>query len=91
VRLALGAQTRHVVALITMQGARLIGVGVGLGVLSSVLASRLLSSLLFGIAPTDLRTLIVVAAAVLAFGVLASYLPARRAATLDPCRIFREQ
>ena len=91
VRLALGAQTRDVVALITMHGAKLVGVGVGLGLLSSLLASRLLSGLLFGIAPTDSRTLITVTAGVLAFGMLASYLPARRAATLDPCRIFREE
>ncbi len=91
VRLALGAQTRDVVSLIAIQGAKLIGVGVALGVLSSLLASRLLSSLLFGVAATDSRTLIMVAASVLALGVLASYLPARRAATLDPCRIFREE
>ena len=91
VRLALGAQARDVVSMIAIQGARLIGVGVGLGVLASLLASRLLSSLLFGVAATDSRTLIVVAAGVLAFGVFASYLPARRAATLDPCRIFREE
>jgi putative ABC transport system permease protein len=91
VRLALGAQTRDVVSLIAIQGAKLIGAGVGLGLLSSLLVSRLLSSLLFGIAATDSRTLIVAAGGVLAFGVLASYLPARRAATLDPCRIFREE
>ncbi len=91
VRLALGAQTRDVVLLIAIQGAKLIGIGVGLGVLWSLLASRLLSSLLFGIAATDPRTLIMAAAGVFAFGVLACYLPARRAATLDPCRIFREE
>ena len=91
VRLALGAQRRDVVSLIAMQGARLIGAGVGLGLVSSLLASRLLSNLLFGVAATDSRTLVAVAAGVLALGVLASYLPARRAATLDPCRIFREE
>jgi putative ABC transport system permease protein len=91
VRLALGAQTRDVVSLIALQGARLIGIGVGLGLLWSLLAARLLSSLLFGVAATDSRTLVSVAAAVLVLGVLAAYLPARRAATLDPCRIFREE
>jgi ABC-type antimicrobial peptide transport system permease subunit len=91
VRLALGAQAHEVVSLIAIQGTRLITLGVGLGVLVSLLASRLLSSLLFGIAATDLRTLIVVAAGVLAFGVLASYVPARRAASLDPCTMFREE
>ena len=91
VRLAVGAQARDVVSLIAIQGAKLIGVGVGVGLLWSLLASRLLSSLLFGVAATDARTLLMAAAGVLAFGVLASYLPARRAATLDPCRIFREE
>ena len=71
--------------------ARSIGLGVGLGVLSSLLASRLLASLLFGVAATDSRTLILAAAGVLAVGVLASYLPARRAAALDPCSMFREE
>jgi putative ABC transport system permease protein len=91
VRLALGAQARDVVSLIAIQGARLIAVGVALGVLSSLLVSRLLSSLLFGVSATDATTLVLTAAGVLAIGVLASYLPARRAATVDPCRIFREE
>jgi hypothetical protein len=47
-----------------------------------LLAARLLSSLLFGVAATDSRTLLSAAAAVLVLGVLATYLPARRAATL---------
>jgi predicted permease len=90
VRLALGAQTREVVSLITMQGARLVGAGVAAGLLASLLASRLLSSLLFGIAAADARTLLLVASGVFAFGVLACYLPARRAAGLDPASVFRE-
>jgi ABC-type antimicrobial peptide transport system permease subunit len=91
VRLALGAQRREVVSLIAMEGAKLIALGISLGVLFSLLASRLLSSLLFGVAATDPRTLMMVSAAVLGLGGLASYLPARRAAALDPCRIFREE
>jgi predicted permease len=91
VRLALGAQAHAVVSLIAVQGSRLIAAGVALGVVASLPASRLLSSLLFGIAATDPRTLISVAAGVLALGVLATYLPARRAAALDPARIFREE
>jgi predicted permease len=91
VRLALGAQAHDVVTLIALQGSRLIAAGVAVGIVASLLASRLLSSLLFGIAATDPRTLIIVAAGVLALGVLATYLPARRAAALDPARIFREE
>jgi len=91
VRLALGAHRRNVVSLIAIHGAKLIAIGVGLGILSSLLVSRLLSSLLFGVEASDARTLMAAAAGVLALGVLASYLPARRAAGLDPCRIFREE
>ena len=90
VRLALGAQTHEVVSSIAVEGTRLIGLGVGLGLLSSLLAARLLSSLLFGVAATDPRTLLLVAAGVFGSGVLASYLPARRAATFDPASMFRE-
>jgi ABC-type antimicrobial peptide transport system permease subunit len=61
-----------------------------LGLLWSLPAARLLANLLFGVAATDPPTLALVAGGVLALGALASYLPARRAATLDPCRIFRE-
>ena len=91
VRLALGAQARDVVSLIALQGARLIAVGVALGVLASILASRLLSSLLFGVPAVDSGTLLLVAAGVFASGVLASYLPARRAAALDPVSAFRDE
>jgi putative ABC transport system permease protein len=90
VRLALGAQPRDVVSLIAVQGTRLIGLGVGAGLVSSLLASRLLGSLLFGVTATDPGTLVAVAAGVLGLGGLASYLPARRAAALDPSVMFRE-
>jgi ABC-type antimicrobial peptide transport system permease subunit len=91
VRLALGARPQDVVSLIALQGARSTGLGVGLGLLASLAASRLLSALLFGVGAADTRTLILVAAGVLAVGALASYLPARRAAALDPCSMFREE
>jgi ABC-type antimicrobial peptide transport system permease subunit len=91
VRLALGAQSHEVVALIAVQGARLICAGVAFGILMSLLAARLLASLLFGVAATDARTLMVVAAGVLGLGLLASYLPARRAAALDPGTMLREE
>jgi putative ABC transport system permease protein len=90
VRLALGAQPREVVSLISLQGSRLIAAGVCVGAVASVLASRLLSSLVFGVTTTDPATLAAVAAGVLVLGGLASYLPARRAAALDPCSMFRE-
>ena len=91
VRLALGARPRAVVFMVAMQGARLIGAGVAIGILSSLLTGRLLAGLLFGVTATDPRTLSAAAMGVLGLGTVAAYLPARRAATLDPCRIFREE
>jgi ABC-type antimicrobial peptide transport system permease subunit len=91
VRLALGAQSHQVVSLIAIQGVRLIAFGLALGVLASLLMSRLLSSLLFEVAATDVRTLLVVSAGVLVVGALASYVPARRAAALDPSTVFRAE
>jgi putative ABC transport system permease protein len=90
VRLALGAQPREVVRLIARQSAGLIALGIVLGAVSSLAASRLLSSLLFGVAADDLRTLLLVAGGVFACGALASYLPARRAARIDPSISLRE-
>jgi predicted permease len=90
VRLALGAQRHQVVSMIAVQGGRLIALGVGLGLLTSLLTSRLLSGLLFGVGAADPRALLFVAAVVFGLGLLATYLPARRAATLDPAVMFRE-
>jgi predicted permease len=91
VRLAFGARPQAVVMMVAMQSARLIAVGVAIGILVSLLTARLLAGFLFGLTATDPSTLIAVAVSVLALGTLAAYVPARRAAKLDPCRIFREE
>jgi len=84
VRMALGAGRSDVLRLVVRQGVilSLIGVGVGLG--AALGLTRLMSSLLYGIAPTDLATFALVPLGLIVVAVLASYIPARRATRVDP-------
>jgi predicted permease len=89
VRMALGASRRAVLRLVLGEGARLAVAGVGLGVLAALALSRVLASLLFGVRATDPLTLVGVSAAMAAIAALASWLPARRAARVDPASALR--
>ena len=89
IRMALGANRRDVLRLVTRQGLRLIGLGAALGVAGGAAASRLLMSLLFGLSPLDPLAYLSVAMLLLAVALLAIYLPARRAATVDPLVALR--
>jgi ABC-type antimicrobial peptide transport system permease subunit len=84
IRLALGAQPVSVLWLVLREalGLALIGMVIGLG--GALLATRLISSLLFGLTPTDLPTIAIAALLMLAVAALAGYLPARRASRVDP-------
>ena len=88
-RMALGARGRDVVALVTRRGTALAAVGVALGVVGAAGLTRVLASLLYGVSPTDPLTLAAVAAMVMMVAVLASLLPARRAARVDPLVALR--
>jgi predicted permease len=90
IRLALGGEPADVRRMVMMQGLRLVllGVGVGLGV--AFLSGRFLSTIVFGVSPTDPRPMAVVAAALVAIATLACLAPGRRAARLDPAEILRE-
>ena len=89
VRLALGAQPSSVLKLIVTQGMTLTILGICIGVAGAFALTRLLSSLLFGIAPTDPVTFIIVAVVLLAVSFLACYIPARRATKVDPMIALR--
>ncbi len=69
----------------------LVGVGVVLGVGATLALTQLLQSLLYGISPTDLFAFISAPAVLFAVALLASFLPARRAAKIDPLRTLRAQ
>ena len=91
VRLALGAAPARVVGRLLREGARLTAVGLVLGLGASLLLSRVLASFLFGVAATDLATYAGVAALLAAVAMLACYLPARRAARVNPMTALRSE
>ena len=91
VRMALGAQRRGVSALIVREAATLTAAGIGIGLLAAVASTPLLENLLFGIAGWDPATLGAVAVVLGASSLLASYLPARRAAGVDPVEALRAE
>ncbi|MGB9403434.1 MAG: ABC transporter permease [Candidatus Acidiferrales bacterium] len=89
IRLALGAQNRDVLRLVLGQGARLVFAGVALGVVAALALARVMASLLYGVTVTDPLTFICVAMAVIAAGLAACYVPARRAMRVDPMVALR--
>lgn len=91
IRMALGARPRDVLALVVRQGMMLAGLGIALGMGGAFAATRLLASLLYGVAPTDLPTFTSVAVLLGAVAFLACWLPARRAARVDPAVALRAE
>jgi putative ABC transport system permease protein len=89
VRLALGAAPDDVVRLFVREGARLTVIGLAAGVVGALAAARALSTLVFGVTTTDPVTFVGVSGALLAVALLASYVPARRAAAVDPMTALR--
>jgi putative ABC transport system permease protein len=89
VRMALGASRSQVVGLVLRQGMLLVGVGLVLGLVAAFGASRALTRLLYGIAPTDLVSFVGVPLVLGVVALLASWLPARRAARVDPLIAMR--
>ena len=89
VRMALGARESDVFRLIVGHGLTLGLVGVGLGVAGALILTRFLAGLLYGIRPTDPLTYLAVSLLLAAVAALASYIPARRAAKVDPMEALR--
>jgi putative ABC transport system permease protein len=91
VRMALGAGRRTVLRLVLRQGAQLIALGVLFGIGAALALGRFVSALLYGITPTDLPTLVAVAVFLAGVALIAVYLPARRAARVDPMTALRAE
>jgi hypothetical protein len=89
VRMALGATPATVRAAVLRQGLLVAGGGLAVGLVVAVSLKRLAMPLLYGISPIDPVTFVAVSVVLLAVGVLATWLPARRAARLDPVRAIR--
>ena len=91
IRLALGAQQGQLQKMFVVSGLVLVGIGVALGVITATALTRLMSSLLFGISPLDPFTYAVVIAILGIAALLASYVPARRAARVDPLEVLKAE
>jgi len=91
VRLALGAEPANVFRLMIGQGLRLSAVGIGLGLIVALGLTRIMISLLVGVKPTDPATYLAMGAIFLVIAAVASWIPARRAAALDPTVALREE
>lgn len=89
VRMALGAEASRVRRMVVGEGVRVVGMGIAVGLVVAFAATRALSSLLFGVASADPWTFAATSAGMAFVGVLASYVPARRASRVDPIRSMR--
>ena len=91
VRIALGATPGSVAAMVTRQGALLCGAGVAAGLVLVLVGARFVRTLLFDVAPTDPVALGAATATIVAFALLASFIPARRAARVNPADALRAE
>jgi putative ABC transport system permease protein len=89
IHMALGARAVDVLLMVIRQGMALVFVGVGLGMLGAYALTRTIRSLLFEVAPTDLMTFVIAPLLLVVVGLIACYVPARRATKVDPLTTLR--
>ena len=89
--MALGAERWQVRALVVRDSALVAGAGLLIGVIGAMWSSRLFEGLLFGVTPLDGATYVVVTASFAAIALLAAFIPARRASTVDPATTLRAE
>jgi putative ABC transport system permease protein len=91
IRMALGATRESVMQMILGQALRTVLVGIGLGLLATLFLARTIAGLLYDVSPANAGILAVVSAILLSVAMLASYLPARRATSIDPLKTLRTE
>jgi ABC-type antimicrobial peptide transport system permease subunit len=89
VRMALGADRRDILKMVLRQGVILVGIGVAVGVGVTLLLTRGISGLLVGVSPSDPLTFAAMSAFLAGVGLLASYIPARRAMKVEPLKALK--
>src|SRR5262249_12466241 len=89
IRVALGAERRHVFRMVLRVGAKMAAAGIAIGIVTSLALARLIANMLFGISAYDPFTLIGVVVLLGSVALMASYLPARRASRIDPMVALR--
>jgi ABC-type antimicrobial peptide transport system permease subunit len=88
--IALGMQPSRVVLQVVGRGTALVAGGSFIGIVAALIATKLLATLLYGVEPTDPLAFIAAVAVLFAVGVLAAFVPARRASLTDPAMVLRE-
>jgi putative ABC transport system permease protein len=91
IRMALGADRRHIMKMVVGQGVILIAAGIGIGLGAAFLLTSLMSSLLYGVSATDGGTFLIVSVVLAAVALMACYIPARRAINVDPMVALRHE
>ena len=91
IRVALGAESSQVLGMVCGQGAKLTAVGLVVGGAGSLAVTRWLQSELYGVGAVEPLTLVVVAAILATVALAAAYVPARRAARVDPAMVLRDE
>ncbi|HKD74007.1 MAG TPA: FtsX-like permease family protein, partial [Ktedonobacterales bacterium] len=91
IRLALGSQRSGLMRLVLTSGAKLALAGCGLGLIGGVLATHLMRTLLFQVDPIDPTVLVLAAVSIFTLALVASYIPARRAASIEPMQALRTE
>jgi ABC-type antimicrobial peptide transport system permease subunit len=91
IRLAMGATRATVLRMVIAESGWLVGTGLGIGLALALGAGRAAQALLFGLQPADPATIAAAVALLAGIGLLASYVPARRAANVDPVNVLRQE
>ena len=91
IRMALGAESYRILRMVLREAVALVMLGIVIGVAAALAASRLIGTMLYGLKPTDPVTLLAAVGVMAVVAVLAGYIPARRAASVDPMVALRRE